>query len=209
MKGSASFLGYKNLQDITHCAENLLDALRENEFSINAEIIDTLFETFDISHKILKGLETSDDEPNIDINTNKTKLENLLNAKGTVGQTVETEVTPTNNVSTDKETIDDELSSLISDHRETEQAPSKEVQKQESGEPELSAAALDSLRELVGEGKVDASLVDELSSPQSEESSEPAIDDSPASTEDVGLSAAALDSLKELGLEAQVELVFL
>lgn len=38
MKGSASFLGYKKLQDITHSAENLLDELRESKFEINPDI---------------------------------------------------------------------------------------------------------------------------------------------------------------------------
>jgi two-component system chemotaxis sensor kinase CheA len=82
IKGSVSFLGYRKLQDITHSAENLLDELRENNFSINSDIVDTLFDTFDLFSLILKGIEKNDNEGNIDIISNRKRLDNLLANKG-------------------------------------------------------------------------------------------------------------------------------
>ena len=60
MKGSAGFLGYKNLQEVTHSAENLLDELREDNIKINPDIIDSLLKTFDVCSLILKSLEISE-----------------------------------------------------------------------------------------------------------------------------------------------------
>ena len=56
MKGSASFLGFKRLQEVTHSAENLLDELREDKFQVTPAIIDTLLDTFDICHALLKSI---------------------------------------------------------------------------------------------------------------------------------------------------------
>lgn len=62
MKGSAGFLGYKKLQEVTHSAENLLDELREDNLKLSAEITDTLLQSLDICSAILKSLESSEDE---------------------------------------------------------------------------------------------------------------------------------------------------
>ncbi|MFT6630221.1 MAG: two-component system chemotaxis sensor kinase CheA [Bacteriovoracaceae bacterium] len=82
IKGSVSFLGYRKLQDITHSAENLLDELRENNFSINSDIVDALLDTFDLFNLILKGIEKNDIEGNINIDSIRKRLDNLLANKG-------------------------------------------------------------------------------------------------------------------------------
>ena len=195
MKGSASFLGYKKLQDITHSAENLLDALREGEFLINPDIIDTLLNCFDICHLILKTLEHEDTEGDVDIEKNKEQLEKLLTAKGVLETEAQTqpaskdeseEDTMTISSSIDENSSDDELSSLISGHRTRgegepiedfpdenpvkEMAPIKNEPEEDDGG--LSAAALDSLKELVGEGKIDPSVMADLQNMAAENTGE-------------------------------------
>ncbi len=191
MKGSASFLGYKVLQDITHSAENLLDALREEKFLINSDIIDTLLETFDICHLILKNLESSDVEGDVEINTNKASLEHLLNTSGKIEQSspvpeseiADSEVNAAESDFSEGVQDDGELGSLIEGHRsifstadeeeklieEMEKPIAQDTSTKTSPEPEssddnegLSSAALDSLKELIGDGKIDPHVLEEL-----------------------------------------------
>ncbi|MBT4793464.1 MAG: chemotaxis protein CheA, partial [Halobacteriovoraceae bacterium] len=169
MKGSASFLGYSKLQDITHVAENLLDELREGSFNVSPPIIDTLLDTFDICHVILKAIESNNEEGSIDIEENKSKLDKLLETKGLNAQ--EAVATPVQNEPQD-EIEGDELSSLISGYRDEEKklepAASSSTPKEsptpvaDAPEVGMSAAALESLKELVGDGKVDSQLLEEL-----------------------------------------------
>jgi two-component system chemotaxis sensor kinase CheA len=166
MKGSASFLGYKKLQDITHAAENLLDELRENKFLINPDIVDSLLETFDICNLILKSVEDNDNEGDVEIDGNRQRLDDLLLNKGLLVSTVEAEqATTIESVNpTAESSSDNELDSLISGHKtnrpgETLEEP-QEVKSDDMGG--LSAAALESLQELIGEGKMDQSAMDDL-----------------------------------------------
>lgn len=62
MKGSAGFLGYNKLQELTHSAENLLDALRDQTLVINPNMMELLLQTFAMCSNILKSIESSDDE---------------------------------------------------------------------------------------------------------------------------------------------------
>ncbi len=165
MKGSASFLGYKKLQEITHSAENLLDELREEKFLINTDITDTLLETFDICHLILKAIEEQDNEGEVAIEQTKQLLEKLLESQGEVNPSSKPEPEVSSTTQKDVESEDSELSELIFEHRgnslpETDSAAATE---DSSEEDELSAAALESLKELVGDGKMDASVLNELS----------------------------------------------
>lgn len=152
MKGSAGFLGYKKLQDLTHSAENLLEEIRENRIQINSKIIDSLLNAFDLSSLILKAIENNNCEGDVDILSIKKKLDSFF----------------------------------VTNNNEESFNPS------ESG---VSSAALESLKELIGEGKVDESAIAEFE-PQdntkieanhtTEKECEPEVSD------------AAMDSLKEL-----------
>jgi len=57
IKGSASFLGFKVLESITHAAENILDSIREKSIKMDSKIVDILLESFDTSIEILKSIE--------------------------------------------------------------------------------------------------------------------------------------------------------
>ncbi len=64
LKGSASFLGLKKLQQITHSAETLLDFIREGTIRLNEEMIDVFLECFDCCQELLKSIEETGKENN-------------------------------------------------------------------------------------------------------------------------------------------------
>lgn len=67
LKGSANFLGYKKLQEITHRAENILDLLREQKIELSEDIIDVLLKTFDCCQNILQHIEQTEKEGDVEI----------------------------------------------------------------------------------------------------------------------------------------------
>lgn len=163
MKGSASFLGYQKLQELTHSAENLLDALREDIITVHSNIVDCLLNSFDACFSILKSIENHDNEGDTDITNLKTNLDKLLTHE------------PHEIILEDN--IDDEI-----EHAFDEEPVSKE-------DSQVNSAAMESLRELVDTGKVEAGAFDELSSSEVVEKEV---------EEDRPVNAAALESLKEL-----------
>lgn len=66
LKGSAGFLGYAKLQELTHAAESLLDLVRDGTYKINSEFIDLFLEAFDLCIEILKSIENTGNEPSRD-----------------------------------------------------------------------------------------------------------------------------------------------
>lgn len=62
LKGSASFLGLKVLQNVTHLAENILDEIREGSVQIDGDVVDVLLESFDACMSILKSIESNGNE---------------------------------------------------------------------------------------------------------------------------------------------------
>jgi len=77
LKGSASFLGLKVLQNITHLAENILDEVREGETEIDGDIVDVLLESFDACMTILKSIEANGQEGDTDFSGLLKKLEKV------------------------------------------------------------------------------------------------------------------------------------
>jgi len=82
IKGTASFLSLSKVVNLTHKAETLLQKLRDKEMSLSAEIVDALFEAFDVLTALLKnlketttedGVETEDSVKNIEIILTKEK----------------------------------------------------------------------------------------------------------------------------------------
>lgn len=216
MKGSASFLGYKKLQEITHAGENLLDELREGNIEVQSEIIDTLLETFDLCHAFLKNIETTDSEGEVDTSSNINKLEALLNGSQTQtsdqvlanDQSAAMNQNELSEQKIDVESGEDDLDSLVAAHREI--TPSDEsADTQGSDDGGISAAALESLQELVSDGKIDNSVFEDLGAEESEPSQQ-AQSMEPVASEPVEqtsneVSSAAMDSLKELISEGKID----
>lgn len=64
LKGMSGTMGFKNMAELTHEMENLLQAVRAEEIKLTAEVIDVLFECFDelelyVEHIINEGNEIS------------------------------------------------------------------------------------------------------------------------------------------------------
>lgn len=77
LKGSASFLGFSNLEKITHVSENLLNELQEETITINSKITDILLESFDTCLEILKSIQSQGTEPEKDYTEILNKINNL------------------------------------------------------------------------------------------------------------------------------------
>ena len=169
MKGSASFLGYKKLQDLTHSAENVLDELRESRLKLTPDIVDILLQSFDLCQNILKNIEKDSSEGDVDINNVKSTLDKILAGEftGASNEVAEKAGQPTKQEQTSVEKAPEsngELERLIASHKSeapAEASPLDEKPK-EVAAPELSSAALDSLKELIGDGKLDDSVLGEL-----------------------------------------------
>ena len=57
IKGSASFIGFKKIVGLTHEMETLLQKVKTRELPLTADIIQVLFEAFDMLETLFKGLE--------------------------------------------------------------------------------------------------------------------------------------------------------
>lgn len=77
LKGSASFLGFKNLEKITHIVENTLDKIREDQLKLNASMMDVILESFDECQEILKSIEHTGKEIDKDYSYVFDNLKNL------------------------------------------------------------------------------------------------------------------------------------
>lgn len=217
MKGSASFLGYKKLQEITHTGENLLDELREGNITVTSNIVDTLLETFDICHSFLKNIETTNEEGEVETQENQKRLEAHLKGEAPKQESIEnksdtevpasvedpsTEIEQKAVSQLEEETVDSDdddldLDNLVEAHRSVT-AKDKE---DESGQVGLSSAALDSLKELVSDGKIDASAFDDL---EGDLNAAPKVAE-PTSNDSGAINSAAMDSLKELISDGKID----
>lgn len=86
LKGSASFLGLKKLQEITHTVESILDFVRDETLTITTEIFDVFLESFDFCLALLKDIEMSGVEGDHDISNLMGHLNKVLEANLTSGE---------------------------------------------------------------------------------------------------------------------------
>lgn len=57
IKGTASFMGFDQMTEITHHAEDLLNKLRRSELVVTTDIVDTLLEVYDLLVRLLDNVE--------------------------------------------------------------------------------------------------------------------------------------------------------
>ncbi|NOS78039.1 MAG: chemotaxis protein CheA [Nitrospira sp.] len=81
MKGSAGFLGFTHLVDITHRAESILNKLRQGEMAVVPEIITVILETVDTVKVIMAEIRTSGTDVKIPVETMSQKLDDILAGK--------------------------------------------------------------------------------------------------------------------------------
>ncbi|RKD34457.1 chemotaxis protein CheA [Thermohalobacter berrensis] len=102
LKGMAGTMGFEKVQSLTHQMENLLDEIRSSKIEINVDIIDTLFECFDVLEEYITSISISGEEGNID----SSGLVNRLNAL--LGNSKNEEVNEEQN----EENFDDQIRDL-------------------------------------------------------------------------------------------------
>lgn len=105
LKGSASFLGLKKLQEITHAAESVLDFIRDDVISLNAEMIDVFLECFDSCLELLKSIETTTKENDKNYGPLAGKLTALLEKSSNASGKLRGEGSKVHNVLLDQDTI--------------------------------------------------------------------------------------------------------
>lgn len=77
IKGAAGFLGFKQLVEVAHATENLLNKLRQGELKVNAAIMDIILEAVDFI-KLLIGHITNNDQREEDLSGIIGKLNEVL-----------------------------------------------------------------------------------------------------------------------------------
>ncbi len=62
LKGMAGTMGYKRMQALTHDMENVFSEVRNGNLKVNADIIDTVFQSLDALDEYLTNIQTTADE---------------------------------------------------------------------------------------------------------------------------------------------------
>jgi two-component system chemotaxis sensor kinase CheA len=62
IKGTSSFMGFDQITEITHHAEDILNKLRKAELKVNSDIVDALLEVYDWLKLLLKKAQAGDTE---------------------------------------------------------------------------------------------------------------------------------------------------
>lgn len=86
LKGSASFLGLKSLQEITHAVESILDYVRDGTVKITTDIFDLFLESFDICLILLRDVEKDGKEGVEDYSNLVSRLNKILEGNITEGE---------------------------------------------------------------------------------------------------------------------------
>ena len=75
VKGVSAFLNLMRINKLSHCAENLLDKVRDGEIAVKENIIDIILESVDLLKKLIKGVQSGLEKgKNLDIGLDITPL---------------------------------------------------------------------------------------------------------------------------------------
>ncbi|MES4786945.1 MAG: chemotaxis protein CheA, partial [Nitrospiraceae bacterium] len=78
MKGSAGFLGFTRMVDITHRAENILNKLRQSEMALTPEVINIILEAVDVVKALMDDIRASGTDTHVQTDTMSKKLDQIL-----------------------------------------------------------------------------------------------------------------------------------
>ena len=78
MKGSAGFLGFTRLVDVSHRAENLLNKLRQGDIEATPDVITVILETVDVIKLLMADIRESGTDEHVDTEQMSIKLEQVL-----------------------------------------------------------------------------------------------------------------------------------
>jgi two-component system chemotaxis sensor kinase CheA len=126
LKGMSATMGFERVAHLTHEMETILDKLRNHQISVSTDIIDTLFETFDVLRILVNdSIEATDSKVDIDAILQKLHNASKGNAEAHKPQSVAsapvsssttgTEEKPLKDAQPDKETSDSDLAMALAD----------------------------------------------------------------------------------------------
>lgn len=78
MKGSAGFLGFTRLVDVTHRAENILNRLRQSEMALTPHVINIILEAVDVVKALMEDIRASGTDTHVQTDTMSQKLDHIL-----------------------------------------------------------------------------------------------------------------------------------
>ncbi|HJT18909.1 MAG TPA: chemotaxis protein CheA [Nitrospira sp.] len=81
MKGSAGFLGFNRLVDVTHRAESILNKLRQGEMAVVPAVINVILETVDVVKAIMADIRQTGTDVNVPVEEMAHKLDDVLAGK--------------------------------------------------------------------------------------------------------------------------------
>ncbi|HEU4685393.1 MAG TPA: chemotaxis protein CheA [Nitrospira sp.] len=81
MKGSAGFLGFNRLVDVTHRAESILNKLRQGEMAVVPAVINVILETVDVVKAIMADIRQTGSDANVPVAAMAQKLDDVLAGK--------------------------------------------------------------------------------------------------------------------------------
>ncbi len=87
IKGSAGFLGFQNLVELAHSAENILNRLRQGEIKLTSDMMDYLLKTMDILMLMIRNINDTGQEGDFDNAEIINKLNMLALDEGGTGNT--------------------------------------------------------------------------------------------------------------------------
>ncbi|MDY6845412.1 MAG: Hpt domain-containing protein, partial [Thermodesulfobacteriota bacterium] len=76
LKSSAAFVGLNDMSDLAHRMENLLQGIRDRTMSVTPEIIDVLFQCFDVINSIIESV-AAGEEPTQDLSGIMKKIQDI------------------------------------------------------------------------------------------------------------------------------------
>ncbi len=76
LKGGAGLVGFSAVQEITHKAEDLLDAFRNNKIEYSDEMLDALYDAVD---EVVELVDAAEEKGDVDLDVDKEKIEEIKN----------------------------------------------------------------------------------------------------------------------------------
>jgi len=78
MKGSAGFLGFTHLVDVTHRAENILNKLRQGDMAVTQQVITAILEAIDVVKLLMADIKESGTDEHVQTGSVSQKLDQVL-----------------------------------------------------------------------------------------------------------------------------------
>lgn len=76
LKGGAGLVGLNSIKEITHAAEDLLDAYRKGEIDFSEELLETLYDAFD---EVVEIVDAVEEVGSVDVEIDEKKIESIKN----------------------------------------------------------------------------------------------------------------------------------